>query len=74
MATTKKPHTSNAVKNKYTRRHYDRMTLLLPKGYRERLKAVAEHKGVSVNGMFNQVARELVGVEQEDWKPLYIPD
>lgn len=68
----KKPRTSSAVKQKYNRRHYDRLTLLMPKGYKDKVKAYAKEKGVTVNGLVNEIGRELVGVSPEEWKPLYV--
>lgn len=39
----------------YTKEKYDRITLLRTKGDRERLKAIASSKGVSVNEMINSL-------------------
>ena len=37
--------TSAAVKNKYNAKAYDRIQILLPKGYKERLRAVVGEGG-----------------------------
>lgn len=67
--------TSTAVKAKYNRRHYDRLTLLMPKGYKDKIKEYTKENDLTVNGFINQVGRELVGVTPEEWKPLYVdPD
>ena len=68
----RKTVTSTAVKQKYNRRHYDRLTLLFPKGSKEKVKAYAEANGTTINGLINTTAREIVGVTEEEWKPLYV--
>lgn len=44
---------TNAVKskvnNRYTKAHYDRLSIVLPKGERERVKIFAQEHGMSVN-------------------------
>ena len=67
-----KTGTSTAVKARYNRRHYDRLTLLMPKGYKERIREYTKENGLSINGFINQVGREIVGVSPDDWKPLYV--
>ena len=39
----------------YTKENYDRITILRTKGERERLKALASRKGISVNEMINSL-------------------
>ena len=68
----RKTVTSTAVKTKYNRRHYDRLTLLFPKGYKEKIREYATAHGLSVNGFVNKISREAMGVAEEDWKPLYV--
>ena len=41
--------------NQYTKENYDRITILRTKGERERLKALALSKGISVNEMINSL-------------------
>jgi hypothetical protein len=53
--------TSSAVKNRYNDKAYDRVTLAVPKGSREKWKAYAETKGKSLT----QFIRELVENEIE---------
>lgn len=36
-------------KNQYTRSHYDRIGLIIPKGQKDRIKDIAQGLGVSVN-------------------------
>ncbi len=42
-------------KNQYTREHYDRITLALPKGQKDRIKTVASGLGMSVNEYLYQL-------------------
>lgn len=53
--------TSSAVKNRYNSKAYDRITLAVPKGLREKWKKYAEAKGKSLT----QFIRELVENEMK---------
>ena len=45
----------------YRRRNYDTITLLFPKGYREKLRTAATNAGFpSVNAMFNSLAADMI--------------
>lgn len=44
-----KTYTSTEVKSRYNNKHYDRLTVTLPKGSGELLKKKAEEQGCSVN-------------------------
>ena len=45
----------------YKRRNYDRINLLLPKGYRDKLRTAAINAGFpSVNAMFNSLAADMI--------------
>lgn len=49
--------------NEYIKNNYDRMTVTLPKGTKERIK----ERGESVNGLVNRLISEyLDGTESED--------
>lgn len=50
-----KTQTSTEVKNRYNRKHYDRMSFVVPAGSRELIKARAEELGVSVNEYIRQL-------------------
>lgn len=41
--------TSAAVKNRYNDKAYDRINVVVPKGYKETIKAYANDKNMSVN-------------------------
>lgn len=68
----RKTYTSPKVKARWNRRHYDRCTFLVKKGEREKIAEYAKSHGLSVNKLFNEVIREILGVEEQDWKALYI--
>ena len=46
--------TSAAVKNRYNAKAYDRITVVVPKGQKDIIKAHAESKGESVNGFIQK--------------------
>jgi predicted HicB family RNase H-like nuclease len=50
--------TSAAVKNRYNAKTYDRINLTVPKGYKERISAVAGKTGESVNGYIKRLIDE----------------
>lgn len=68
----RKTYTSPKVKAKWNKRHYDRITVVVKKGERELIRDYAEKNGMSMNGLFNETIREIIGVQEEDWKPLYV--
>lgn len=47
-----------AAVNRYMARHYDRITMTVPKGEKEKIKAHAEANGESVNGYLYRLVRE----------------
>lgn len=51
--------------NKYQAKAYDRMNLLVKKGERERIKAYAESKGLSLNAYVTGLIYKDMGVEKE---------
>jgi uncharacterized protein (DUF1778 family) len=46
--------TSASVKNRYNEKAYDRISLVVPKGQKEIIKAHAEAKGESLNGFIQR--------------------
>lgn len=50
--------TSAEVKNRYNKKAYDRIELVVPKGDKEVIKAHAESKGESVNGFIQRAIKE----------------
>lgn len=51
--------------NKYQAKAYDRMNLLVKKGEREKIKAYAESKGLSLNAYVTGLIYKDMGVEKE---------
>lgn len=49
--------------NNYKRRNYDRMSLLLPKGAKEKLKEIADAEGISVTRYIHLALEEKSGLK-----------
>ena len=60
--------TSSAVKNRYNAKAYDQLPIRVPKGRKAAIDAYAKERGESVNGLVNNVLREMLGMSEEDWK------
>lgn len=50
--------------NKYIAKAYDRVNLTMPKGDKERVRAYAESKGISLNAYINKLIKEDMEQEQ----------
>ena len=50
----------NKYQDDYNLRNYDRMTLLMQKGTKEKLSTIAAEKGISVNGLINTLISEMI--------------
>lgn len=48
------------AKNKYNQKNYDRFILNLPKGEKERYKAIAEESGMSLSAYIIQAIEEKI--------------
>ena len=57
-----------ACVNKYVKNNYDRVNVTMPKGRKEEIKAHAESKGESVNGLINALLRADMGLTEDEWK------
>lgn len=51
-----------AYNNEYNRENYDRITIMMPKGTREKLKEIARERGESVNALVSALLKERYGV------------
>ena len=60
--------TSSAVKNRYNAKAYDQLPIRVPKGRKAAIDAYAKEHGESVNGLVNNVLRELLGMSEDEWK------
>lgn len=50
--------TSSESKNKYNKKAYDRINVMLPKGKKEVFVKIAQSKGLSLNGYINMLLNE----------------
>ena len=55
---------------KYSKNHYDEVKIRVPKGRRADIEAYVKERGLSTNGVVNQLLREFLGMSEEDWKRL----
>ncbi len=55
--------TSSTVKNRWNRKNYDSVLVMLPKGMKEQLKATCEKDGISMNSIFVKAAKDYLGEE-----------
>ena len=68
----RKTYTSPKVKARWNKKNYDRLAILLPKGLKDEFMELARKVyGLSMNGYINMHIRQLLGVSEEDWHPLY---
>ena len=54
----------NKYKNEYSKKHYDRINLQLPKGEKEKIKQMADTLGISVNEYIYKLISEDVALNQ----------
>lgn len=47
---------------------YDRIQIVVPKGRKATVEALAAARGESVNGLVNGLLRDAAGVSVEEWK------
>ena len=53
------------IVNEYNKKNYDRVTILLPSGEREKLKEYARTRGESVNAYLSRLIREDMAKEEQ---------
>jgi len=58
-------HTSAKVKNRYNEKAYDRFSLMLDKGDKEKIKTYAESKGLSINSYIKQLIKNDMGETEQ---------
>lgn len=54
--------------NKYNAAKYDNLRIVIPKGQKEAVDAHAKSKGLSTNGLVNELLRTDMGISEADWK------
>ncbi len=52
----------------FNERAYDRLAVTIPKGRKEAVEKYAQEKGLSVNGLVNELLRDALRMTYEDWK------
>lgn len=60
--------TSNAVKDRWNAKAYDQTLIRLPKGRKADADALAEARGLSFNGLINELLRAELGLSEEEYK------
>ena len=55
-------------KRDFGAKNYDRLAITIPKGQKAAVDAHAKSKGLSTNGLVNELLRADMGVTEEDWK------
>lgn len=54
--------------DRYVKENYARLNIKVPKAQEAAVKAHAESKGQSVNGLVNELLRIDMGISTEEWK------
>lgn len=54
--------------DRYVKENYARLNIKIPKAQEAAVKAHAQSKGQSVNGLVNELLRADMGLTEEDWK------
>ena len=65
LSTTKAQQ--NAV-NKYIKNNYDSLRIVVPKGRKATVEALAAERQDSVNGLVNRLLRAEAGLSEQEWK------
>ena len=66
-----KGKSSTRAKNKYNAANYDNLRIVVPKGRKADVERIAKERGESVNGLVNNLLRELAQMTEEEWKNIY---
>lgn len=62
---------STKAKNKYNAKNYERISLFVEKGKKEKIKAHADNKGESLNGYINKAIDNAMN---NDWEVIICPN
>lgn len=60
--------TSTASKRTYNEKAYARLAITIPKAQREALEAHVQRKGVTVNGLVNELLRADMALTDAEWR------
>lgn len=55
-------------KREFGEKNYDRLAITIPKGQKEVVDAHAKSKGLSTNGLVNELLRNELGLAEEEWR------
>ena len=55
-------------RNAFNSINYDRLNIMVPKGRRKDIKAYAESKGMSINGLIATLLQKEMGLSDTEWK------
>jgi len=59
---------TSEYKKEFTQANYSRISVTIPKGQESNVKAHAEKRGLSVNGLVNLLLRSDMGLSVAEWK------
>lgn len=59
---------STDYKRRFNERAYDRLNIVVPKGRKERIEALAAERGQSVNGLIGTLIRREMGMTEAEWR------
>lgn len=65
LATTK---AQQKAVNKYVKNNYDSLRIVVPKGRKETVQALADEANESINGFVNALLRNAAGLTEDEWK------
>lgn len=65
LATTK---AQQKAVNKYVKNNYDSLRIVVPKGRKETVQALADEANESINGFVNALLRNAAGLAEDEWK------
>ena len=54
--------------NKYMKKNYDSLRIVIPKGRKQSVEAFAKERGESINGLVNALLRDKLGISEAEWK------
>ena len=57
-----------SYRNRYNTQNYDSLRVVVPKGRKATVEALADARGQSVNGLVNGLLREAAGIDEEQWR------
>ena len=60
--------TSCKVKDRYNAKAYDEIKIRVPKGKKAMIEVYTKEHGESVNGLVNNLLRNVLGMDEEEWK------